>query len=166
MDLCCWKRPLCQLRHNHGSWLYVFLFSKDCRGQGKNLWCSGFRLIYFSIRCFRSLGYWILDFFKYGPTLASFLFIFTVKLFSTITSQTGLSMETFPHLWQVVFAFQAFLSKREGILGRCQWYLLALQDREVTIIMQTIADTMSLGWSASTLTILLFGIIVSPKHRL
>ena len=33
------------------------------------------------------------------------------------------------------------------ILGRCHRYFLALQDGEVTIITQTIANTMLLGWS-------------------
>ena len=60
-------------------------------------------------------------------------------------SQTGHSVETFPHLGQVVFAFRAYLSSREGVLGRCHRGLLALQDGEVTIITQTIEDTMFLS---------------------
>ena len=44
-----------------------------------------------------------------------------------------------------MFAFRAYLSSREGILGRCHRGLLALQDGEVTIITQTIEDTMFLS---------------------
>ena len=75
------------------------------------------------------------------------LFIFHCKAFCNNDLQTGHSIETFPHLWQVVFAFRAYLGSREGILGRCHRCFLALQDGEVTIITQTIADTMFLGWS-------------------
>ena len=44
-----------------------------------------------------------------------------------------------------MFAFRAYLSSREGILGRCHRGLLALQDGEVTIITQTLEDTMFLS---------------------
>ena len=73
------------------------------------------------------------------------LFIFHCKAFYNNDLQTWHSVETFPHLWQVVFAFRAYLSSREGILGRCHRGLLALQDGEVTIITQTIEDTMFLA---------------------
>ena len=73
------------------------------------------------------------------------LFIFHCKAFYNNDLQTWHSVETFPHLWQVVFAFRAYLSSREGILGRCHRGLLALQDGEVTIITQTIEDTMFLS---------------------
>ena len=44
------------------------------------------------------------------------LFVFTVKLFYNNDLQTGHSVETIPHLCQVVFAFWTYLSSREGIL--------------------------------------------------
>ena len=83
----------------------------------------------------------IFYFFKYGPTPASFVLFFHCEAFDNNDLQTWHSVETFLHLWQIVFAFQANLSSREGILGRCH---LALQDREVTIITPTIEDTMFL----------------------
>ena len=46
---------------------------------------------------------------------------------------------------QVVFAFPKYLSRHEFVLHRCHRCLLALQDSKGTIIMQKIADTMSLG---------------------
>ena len=73
------------------------------------------------------------------------LLIFHCKAFYNNELQTGHSIETFPHLCQVVFAFRAYLSSREGILGRCHRGLLALQDGEITIITQTIEDTMFLA---------------------
>ena len=44
------------------------------------------------------------------------LFIFYCKAFNNNDSQTG---NSFPHLCQVVFAFRAYLSSREGVLDRC-----------------------------------------------
>ena len=45
----------------------------------------------------------------------SLLFIFHCKAFYNNDSKTEHSIETFPHLCQVVFAFRAYLSTREGI---------------------------------------------------
>ena len=51
--------------------------------------------------------------------LRPLLFICHQKAFLNNDLQTGHSIETIPHLWQVVFALWAYLSTREGVLGRC-----------------------------------------------
>ena len=89
----------------------------------------------------RSVSY---PFFNMGQP-RPLLFIFHCKAIYNNDLQTGHSVGTFMHLWQVVFAFWAYLSSREAILGRCHRGLLALQDGEVTIITQTVEDTMFLS---------------------
>ena len=94
------------------------------------------------------------------------LFIFHCKAFYNNELQTGHSIETFPHLCQVVFAFRAYLSSREGILGRCHRGLLALQDGEITIITQTIEDTMFLAKLRRVIRVVWFTMLkLSIKHK-
>ena len=82
---------------------------------------------------------------QYGPTWTLFG-LFIVKLFYNNHLQTGPSTAKFLYLFQVVFAYKAYYSRQEGVLARCHHRLMAIQDREVTIIIQTIAATMSLVW--------------------
>ena len=56
------------------------------------------------------------------------------------------SIETFPHSWQANFAFRAYLRQRSESWEGVTVWILALQDREVTIITLTIVNTMFLGW--------------------
>ena len=86
----------------------------------------------------------IIHFFNMGQP-RHLLFIFLYKAFYNNDSQTGHSVDTFQHLWQVAFAFWSYLSSREIILGRCHPSLLALQDGEITIITQSIEDMMLLA---------------------
>ena len=83
---------------------------------------------------------WTYTFLKYGSTPASF-FTFHCKAFYSNELQTGHSIQTFQHWWQVGFALPAFLNSWERILGRFHCGLFVLQDGEITIIMQTIEDT-------------------------
>ena len=74
------------------------------------------------------------------------------------------SIETFLYLWQVVLALRAYLGWQEGVLGRCRSCLLTLQDREVTIITQTIVGNDIPRWMLRKVVAVDVGPLKSPVY--